>query len=891
MRLPHGIRRLFNLESGATAPQEDIRTELDFPLDMQTRELIGEGWTQEEARREAERRFGRVIRIESDLRQAHRSEPRRHIASLLNATRQDLGFALRTLSRTPGYTAVAVLTLGLGIGANTAMFTLVDGVLMRPLPYQDADRLVTLWSSSLSRGPYTRSPVSYPDFRDWRSQATSFEGMAMLYGHDVVLREREGPTPLLVAAVSGDYFELLRARAVLGRPFSQSGVSENPQVAVLKYGTWQRRFGGDPAIVGRTITLDDMIYTIVGVLDQGRDFPGWGEMWIPLSPEIIARHNLEHRGQRIDTWVLARLRPGVDSAAASAELQAIANRLAQAYPETNIEWSTLIAPLHQIVIDPWGTNASMPRSLLLLNGAVALVLLIACANVANLSMARVLHRRRELAIRTALGAGRWRLVRHLLTESLIVTATGATLGVVFARWAVSLILLRGPALPRAPEIAVDLRVLLFTAGLVGVTTLVFGILPAFRGAGTGFAELRDGPRGAIGGMSGKRLQSVLVTSQVGFALLLLTGAGLLIESLRSLQRVDAGFAVENLLVLRTQAQSPPYSTDEQLLDLHRRLEEAVENIPGVIAASTVNHVPGGGMVISRIEALGLDTSLSVTFRTAAADYIETMGIPVREGRSLTDADMIPWNGSILINERLASILGNALGRRVTVFKQKPGPDFGKPLEGTVIGIIGDVRGSLAQRVSPYTVYLPNTVNPWQSATLVVRTDQTVQNPAVLVREAVLRVDPNLPVIQLRMMEDQMYDSLAQQRFAVLLMGAFASAALLLAALGLYGVLAYLVRQRSREISVRMALGARQVDVVRLVVKRAMIIVGVGVVAGLTAATMLTRVMSSLLFDVSPTDPVTFLTVTGVLVCVAVVASYFPARRAASLDPMQVLRDG
>ncbi len=890
MRLPHGIRRLFNLESGATAPQADIRTELDFHLEMQTRELIGEGWTQEEARREAERRFGRVIRIESDVRQAHRSEPGRHMASLFNATRQDLGFALRTLSRTPGYTAVAVLTLGLGIGANTAMFTLVDGVLMRPLPYQDADRLVTLWSSSLSRGPYTRSPVSYPDFRDWRSQATSFEGMAMLYGHDAVLREREGPTPLIVAAVSGDYFELLRARAVLGRPFTQSGVTENPLVVVLKYGTWQRRFGGDPAIVGRTVTLNDMIYTIVGVMDQGRDFPPWGEMWLPLSQEIIDRHNLEHRGQRIDTWVLARLRPGVDSTTASAELQAVAQRLERAYPETNAEWSTVIAPLHQIVIDPWGTNASMPRSLLLLNGAVGLVLLIACANVANLSLARVLHRRMELAVRTALGAARWRLVRHLLTESLILAAAGAAFGVISAHWAVRFILLHGPALPRAPEITVDLRVLLFTAGLVGATTLVFGILPAFRGAGAGFAELRSGARGSIGGISGKRLQSILVASQVGVAMLLLTGAGLLLESLRNLRRVDAGFEVQDLIVLRTQAQSPPYSTDEQLLDLHKRLTEAAEQIPGVVAASTVNHVPGGGMVISRIEALGLDTSLSVAFRTAAAEYIETMGIPVLEGRSLTEADMVPWNGSLLVNERLASVLGSAVGRRVTVFKQKPGPDFGEPLEGVVVGTVGNVRGALTQRVSPYTVYLPNTVNPWQSATMVVRADPTVRNPAALVREAVQQVDPNLPVIQLHMMEDQMHDSLTQQRFAVLLMGAFASAALFLSTLGLYGVLAYVVRQRSREISVRMALGARQVDVVRLVVKRAIVIVGVGAVAGLTAAVALTRVMSSLLFGVSATDPVTFVTVTGVLVSVAIVASYLPARRAAGLDPMLVLRE-
>jgi len=870
---------MFDLEESDSPSADEIRAELQFHVEMRTRDLVEGGLTPEDARRQAMREFGDTERIRRELAPSgHHSGSRSRWSSWLRDIRQDIGFAGRTLVRTPAYAAVAILTLGLGIGANTAMFTLVDGVLMSPLPFEDADRLVTLWSNSVSRGPFTRSPVSYPDFRDWRSQATSFDGMAMLYGHDMVLREREGPTPILVAAVSTDYFDVLRVRTVLGRPFNQNDVNENSRIAVLKYGTWQRRFGADPAIIGKTIPLEQGTFTVLGVLDQGHDFPMWGEFFIPLSQEIISRNNLEHRGQRIDTWVLARLRAGLDSAAAESELRTVADRLEIAYPETNTEWSAVIAPLHQIVIDPWGSNANMPRSLLLLNAAVALVLLIACANGANLSLARVLHRRRELAVRTALGAGRWRLVRQLLTESSLLTILGAIVGLLLARWTVTFILTRGPALPRSAEIGIDLRVLIFTAVLVGVTTLAFGILPAIRGAGAAFVDLRDGARGTLGSQGGKRLQSVLVASQVGLAMLLLIGAGLLIQSLTNLQRVDAGFDVENLLVLRTQAQAPPYSTDGQLLALHWRLEEAVEGIPGVVGASTVNHVPGGGMVITRIEMSDLDTSLSAAFRTAAADYIETMGIPIREGRGLSRADMSPWNGSLLVNER------------ITVFKQKPGPDFGEPLEGVVVGVVGDVRGSLAQQVSPYTVYLPNTVNPWQSATLVVRADPSVRNPAALVREAVLHVDPNLPVMQLWTMENQLRDSLAQQRFAVVLMGGFAGAALFLAALGLYGVLAYVVRQRSREISVRMALGARQTDVVTMVVKRAMLIVAVGGVAGVMAAVVLARVMSSLLFGVSAKDPGVFATVTGVLVFVAFVASFVPARRAASLDPIQVLRE-
>jgi predicted permease len=891
LRLPKGVRRLFDMESIGSPSDDDVRTELDFHLEMRTRDLVEQGLAPDEAREEARRLFGDTARIGGALsRTARHSDPKRRALSWLYDIRRDIGFAFRMLARSPGYAAVAVLTLGLGIGANTVVFTLVDGVLMSALPYQDADRLVTLWSTNPSRGLFTRSPVSYPDFRDWRSQTAGFEGMAVLYGHGTVLNESEGPAPIVVAAVSGDYFDVLKARTVLGLPFTHSDVAANAQVAVLKYGTWQRRFGGDPGIIGQTITLEGVSYTVMGVTDRGRDFPAWGEMWIPLTPEIVRSQNLEHRGQRIDTWVLARLRPGIDSVAAVAELQTVADRLAIAYPETNTDWSALVAPLRQIVIDPFGRNATMPRTLILLNGAVALVLLIACANVANLSLARVLQRRREFAVRTALGAGRWRLVRQLLTESLMVSAAGAVFGVIVARWGISFIMARGPALPRDAEIGIDVRVLVFTAGLVAMTTLLFGILPALRSAGARFIDLRSGARGSVGRHSGKRIQSVLVASQVGLALLLLIGAGLLIESLRNLQDVDPGFNTRNLLVLRAQAPSPPYSTDEQLIDLHQRLEQAAERVPGVIGAATANHAPGGGMVISPLQTADLDTTISVAYRTVSPDYIETMGISVLEGRGLARQDMAPWNGALLVNERLAGLLDNPLGKRVTVFKQKPGADFGEPQAGVIVGVVGDVRGSLAQRSSRYTVYLPFTENPWQNGTLVVRTDASVRNTTALVREALLKVDPRLPLAGLWTMEAQMRGSLAQQRFAVLLMGSFAGAALSLAALGVYGVLAYVVRQRAREISVRMALGARRLDVVRLVVRRAMIVVGIGALAGLGAGVALTRLMSSLLFGVSATDPTTFIAVTGVLFSVAFVASYLPARRAASLDPMQLLRE-
>lgn len=891
MRLPRGIRRVFSLESSHTPSRDDVSGELEFHLAMRTQELIDRGLEPERARREAARLLGDTGRIASALlRDAQKARPRRLLSSWIAELRQDLSFALRTLRSAPGYTLAAVTTLGLGIGANTAVFTLVDGVLTSPLPYRHADRLVTLWSTSPSRGLFTRSPVSYPDFRDWRAQATSFSGMAMMYGGDAVLRQREGPTPIVVAAVSGDYFDVLGGSAVLGAPFNQRDADANAQVAVLKYGTWQRRYGGDPNIIGRTIGLDEMSYTIVGVMDRGRDFPAWGELWIPLSPEIIARNNLEHRGQRIDTWVLARLRPGVDSSAAVAELQTIAARLEQAYPATNTDWSVLVAPLRQIVIDPFGRNATLPRAMLLLNGAVGLVLLIACANVANLSLARLLFRRRELAVRMSLGAGRWRMIRQLLTESLVVSLAGAVLGVIVANWAVRFILAHGPALPRGSEIAVDVRVLTFTALLVAATTVAFGILPALRGGRAKAVDLREGTQRVTGRPRGRHLQSALVASQVGMALVLLVGAGLLLRSLVQLQSLDPGFDPEHLLVLRASAPSPPYSTDEQLIALHRTLERKLESVPGVTGAATVNHVPGGGMVISPLETQALDTTLSAVLRTASPDYVETMGIAVLEGRGLRESDADPWNGALLINQRLADIIQQPLGKRLTVFKQKPGADFGTALDGTVVGVVGDVRGSLAQGSSPFTVYVPDTQNPWQRATLVVRTDPAVTDPVTLVRRAILAADPNLPVSGLHTMEAQLQSSLAQQRFAVLLMSTFAGAAIFLAALGIYAVLAYTVRLRTREIGVRIALGANRGAVVGLVVRHTMAIVALGGAVGTVAAVALTGLMGTLLVGVEPLDPVTYATGAGTLVLVAFTAGYLPARRAANLDPMEVLRE-
>jgi predicted permease len=804
----------------------------------------------------------------------------------------DVRYALRSLKQSAGFASVAVITLALGIGANTAVFSVVNGVLLKPLPYPDQDRLITVWSALHEDS--RRFLPSYPDFQSWREQTTSFEKMAFVYGDELVLRTDDGLNPMLSAYVSDDFFSALGGRTILGTPFGDTSLDaagDGKQV-VLKYGEWQGRFGGDPDIVGKSISFTDGAYTVVAVMADGVDYPFWADMWTPLTTAVVDRYGLSARDRRVDTRVLARLKPDVSQDIALAELTTVASRLSERYPATNQDWTVRLLPLKTVVLDPWGQNQNLRTALFVLMGAVGLVLMIACANLANLMLARVITREREMAVRIALGAGRWRLVRQTLTESLVLAALGAVTGVLIARWGVDALLAGAPPLPRVGEIEVDALTLGYTAGIATLTAIVFGIAPAMRtGVGKLVETLKQGGRTSLGRLGTKRMQVSLVISQVGLALVLLIGAGLLAKSLRQLAQVNVGFDTARLTGVRIRPPQPQYADSRLRADLYRRLVDAVEAVPGIQSASLSNHIPGSGLIFSPLRVEGLSEESTTGFKTIAPGYFETMGIAVVEGRPFDAEDMNEQTDGLIISRSLAEFLDIGLGRRITVFKQVADEGLGEPITGQVIGVVGATRTSLSQEFPLPDVYVPYTVNPWMHATIVARSRTDSPGIGAQIRDAVLSVEPEIPGVEPWSVARQMYQSVSKERFAARLMASFAAAALLLSAVGIYGVMAYLVRQRTAEIGLRMAMGATSRHVLRSVVVRAMGMVMAGAAIGLVAAFALTRFLTAMLFGVEATDIPTCFAVVGILVVVALVASYLPAHQAAKVDPITTLRAG
>ena len=803
---------------------------------------------------------------------------------------QDVRYALRTLRTSIGFAAVAVLTLALGIGANTAVFTVVNGVLLRPLPYPDQDRLVTLWSARQD-GSIGSLP-SYPDFLSWHDQSESFTGMAFIYGDEVVRRTDEGLDPMLAAYVTGEFFSTLLPRTLLGAPFGVTdgvGVGDD-RVLVLKYGVWQGKFGGDPDIVGKTVQFRDGSYTVGAVLAEGVDYPVWADIYTPITNDVIDRSGLNARDRRVDSRVLARLKNGAGLETALSELSTIAARLETEYPETNTDWSVRIRPLKAIVLDPWGQNRNLRRALFVLTGAVGFVLLIACANISNLMLARTVARGREMAVRTALGAGRWRLVRQTLTESLVLATLGAVAGVTCAFWGVDAILAGAPPLPRVDEIKVDSGVLAYTTGIAVLSALVFGAAPAMRhGARSLLEKLKEGGRTSIGRLGARHIQTSLVVSQVGLALVLLIGAGLLTKSLHQLTQVNLGFNSEQLTSARIRPPLPQYEDTRMRADLYRRLVDAVAAVPGVESASMVNHTPGGGLIFSPLRVEGLVEEFSTAYKTVAPGYFETMGIAVLEGRSFNSLDMTERTDALIIDRTLAQLLDIDLGRRITVFKQVADNELGRPVSGEVVGIVGATRVSLSQEAPYPNVYLPYTANPWMWGSIVARGRVDVSGIGGQMKRAIMNVESEIPGVEPESISDRMHDTVAKERFAARIMASFAAVALLLSSVGIYGVMAYLVRQRTAEIGLRLALGATPKSVIGLVVGRAMWMVGAGTLVGLAAALGLTRFLGAMLFGVGATDITTYASLTGILVVVAVVASYLPAIQATKVDPLTALR--
>ncbi|HEV2915193.1 MAG TPA: ABC transporter permease [Pyrinomonadaceae bacterium] len=806
---------------------------------------------------------------------------------------QDLRYGARMLLRKPGFTLVAVITLALGIGANTAIFTVVNAVLLRSLPYPQPEQLVRIGGTNLQRNK-TLGTMSPQDFYDWRDRNTVFESIAAYDSWSPSLTGTGEPERLAAGRVSASFFNVLKSEPALGRSFLPTEEQRgNQMVAVLSYGLWQRRFGADPKIVGRQIMLNSVGYTVVGVMPrdfESPQFSGIGfeqpELWAPFAPDLT---QWSRSGRAVDA-AIARLKAGVSLEQAQAEMHLIARQLQQQYPEENAGEDVSLASLHGQLV------GKIRSALLVFLVAVGFVLLIACANVANLLLARAAARQREMAIRTALGAGRYRIVRQLLTESLLLSALGGLLGLLLALWATDyLVALGSDSIPRLGSIGLDLRVLSFTTALTFLTGIAFGLAPAISTSNPDLNEtLKEGGRTSTGGAGRQRVRSLLVVSEIALSLLLLIGAGLLIKSFMRLQRVDPGFDPRNVLSMSIFLPGTKYPEESQHVAFFDQLDERAASLPGVEAVGMVSNLPVSGnfdTVSFYIEGQPVPAPANVPDverYTINSDYFRAMGIPLLSGRPFGAQDRADAPAVAIIADTAARRFWpneSPIGKRIKL-GSLDNPE--RPWI-SIVGVVGDVRHYGLDIAPEPQLYLPHRQNPTQFMTLVVRSTGNPEGQIAAVREQVWAIDRDQPVFNIKPMESFVAESIAPRRFTMLLLGLFATVALVLAIIGLYGVMSYAVTQRTHEIGVRMALGAQGSDVLKMIVGHAMTLVMIGVVTGLVAAFALTRVISSFLYGVSATDAWTFVAVPLLLCAVAAAASYLPARRATKVDPMVALR--
>jgi predicted permease len=794
---------------------------------------------------------------------------------------RDLRQAVRSFARRPGFTALALATIGLGIGANTAIFTVVDAVLLRPLPYPEPDRLALIWEQDGERG-WDRVPASAEDFLAWRGEAQAFEAIAAGRGNSYALTSGDGPPEQLPGmAVSAEFFSVFGVAPALGRPFAPSANQEGADgVVVLSHGLWERRYGADPGLVGRTIQIDGRPVEVVAVMPEGFQFPSTAQLWTPL---VFSQAQLDDRNWHFLT-VVGRLADGVGVEGARTEMRGLAARIAQDWPESNGGWTADVRPLHAEM------TQSVRSMLWILLGAVGFVLLIACANVANLLLVRAAGRSREMSLRAALGAGRMRLVRQLLSESIVLAVAGGILGVLLASWGLETLLALGPVtVPGGGEITLDMRVLGVTAAGALVTGLVFGAAPAVSLWRSDLAtSMREGGRGRVGN-GGHRLRSLLVVSELALALVLVTGAGLMLQSVRGLLSVDVGVATEDRLVAQLSLPPARYPGQEEQALFYDALLERAESIPGVERAALSPWLPptGGPQIHVRIEGVHEAWTMDLPvarIRSVNAGYFEAMEIPLLRGRALTGDDRAGAARVAVVDQAFvdAHFPGEEpVGRLIRTLEDEP---------REIVGVVDNVANAGLGNASQPSVYLPyrqTSYGPGQTLVLVSSRDPQALVPAL--REAVAELDPELPLVGIGTLEDRVGQALAQPRFNATLLGLFAALAVVLAAVGIYGVMAVTVSERTGEIGVRMALGATGDAVRGLVVRRAVVLAGTGVVLGVGASLLLTRVMDSLLFDIEPADPVTLGAVSALLFGVALLASYLPARRASRLDPVGALR--
>jgi putative ABC transport system permease protein len=796
---------------------------------------------------------------------------------------KDIRYGFRSLLKHPGFTAIAVITLALGIGANSAMFSTVNSVLLKPLSYPEADRIVVLEGVNPAKG-ITDSNMSIPDFADWQSQNQVFDQLAGFVFGGSLLTSGEETERVRATGVTNDFFPLFGIAALAGRTL-QADDSEKGRdpVVVLSYGLWQRRFGGNQSVIGSKVTLSGKSTTIVGVLPAGFDYPAQSELWVPYPIDAAA----ERRDNRF-FLVVARLKPGVPIAQAQASLDTINQRLAQTYVDTNSGWNVRVINLQERMV------GSMRKSLLVLLGAVAFVLLIACANVANLMLARATGRQKEIAVRAALGASRWRVVRQLLTESLLLSVIGGAIGLLLSVWLTKLLVSISPAnTPRFDEIKPDAWVFAFTLGLTVVTGIVFGLAPALQAARVDLnGGLKEGGGKGSGGSRNKRLRSLMMISEIALSFMLLVGAGLLIRSFMRLREVSPGFTSDNLLTMRVSLLSSKYAAGEPRIQLLRQTLERLSTLPGVQSTGAVLSLPLGGdtfnvgrSYIREGRPFTPEESANAAYLAATPDYFRTLQMSVLLGRPFNDQDSEKAPMVLIVNETMARQLWpgeSPLGRRITIWRDEKFPR-------EIVGVVSDTKSALDTDAGSQ-MYVPYAQDSgWGSMSLVVRTTGDPLNTSAAARGAIRSVDKGIPVYNVRTMNDVLATSVSQQRVSMLLLSAFAGVALLLAMIGIYGVTAYYVTQRTQEIGIRMALGAQMGDVLRLVLTSGMALAVVGIGLGVAGSLALTRLMTSLLFAVKPTDAVTFVTVSMCLLVTALIACYIPARRATKVDPLVALR--
>jgi len=815
--------------------------------------------------------------------------------SLLNEVSQDFKYGLRMLLRYPGFTIVAIITLGLGIGANCAMFTVINAVLLRPLPYADPDRLAIIYTTNASRG-ITKGPISGLDFADYRDQNQVFQDVTGSWQDDFNISEVGQPELVQGSLVTANYFSALGVKMLLGRQFlPDEGQPGGNRAVILSYPLWQRHFGGDFWIVGRPLVLNGGSFTVAGVAPPSFSPPNTGdEVWIPIildgtdllrKPSPLPAAEMTNRRRRFLT-MLGRLKPGVTIGDARAQLKVIADQLDHQYPASNQGYSVDVIPLYDEVI----TNVKL--SLLVLLGAVAFVLLIACANVASLQFARTASRAREITVRTALGASRGRLVRQLMTETFLLALLGGGLGLIITIVSLNALLSASPAsLPRASEVTIDGRVLVFTLAVSIFTGFIFGIAPTVRASTPHLHDLlKEGGRSLSGGFS-HRIRSVLIICEIALAITLLIGATLLIRTFLHYQEVSPGFNSGNLLTMRLSLSQSTYSSDKLRADFFSQSLMALRSIPSVTSAAAINYLPlGGGNAIFRFAVAGRPPSatgevLTANYRAVSSDYFQTMEIPVLEGREFSDMDSDTAPGTIIINDTMARMYfanEDPVGKHLTI-------SYGDASPREIVGVVGDVKHSALDTESGCEMYVPYRQTPWAAMSLIVRTRA---EPATIQRAAVSRIqelDPGQPVARVLPMQDVLSNSISQHRFSMILLAAFAGLALILAAVGIYGVISYSVSQRLQEITVRIAVGAQPRDVMKLIVGEALVLSLIGTAAGLIVAAIVSRGLSRLLFEVNALDPASYLCVPLILGLVALSAAYIPARRALRISPAQMLR--